>query len=672
MGDIRFGRGRRSGRATIAISVVAAAACAAILASTALASPPPTWTAPVPADQGHSLTAVSCPTLTLCAAIDNVGNVVTSAAPASATPGWQVNLTAGLLSPTSISCPQAAFCVATVSGGKIASAASPSGMWTSTLIDPPTGTPVHTLTGVSCPTSALCVAVDDHGNLLSSTNPTAGAPAWSPPGSIDTTTAINAISCPTTTFCAAVDAKNQVLTSTDPTTASSWKSTLLATSATAISCNAATACVAVDATGNAYATANAGTPPVTWSTTPVEPSQSTNVPKSVSCTDSGLCVIVDDHGNAITSDNFTAARPTWTAAAIDTNPLTGVSCLVAGFCVAVDANGQAVAGTSPLGSATTGTGTASDQTDATLTATIDPGDAAVTACVFVFGTSTAYGGVAPCATTPAPGGGPQAVSAQISGLTASTTYHFAIEVTTGVAALDGADATLTTPAPLKANPSLAGTPAVGSTLTCKPNVTTTAAETVAFQWLSDTVPIANANASTYAVQQTDATHHLSCQVTIAGDGGSATAVSGFNAIPNTVGLKVSESVVGTAKDSARGSVSAPVTCSSLAAGSCTFTLTLTTPQIVNHKRKKVTIGSTTAKVAIGATKTLTVVLNAAGRNLLARKHRLAATFTVAGTLLGTLTAPLQTDKFTFTAAKAKKKHATRHTKAARHATRRPR
>ena len=48
----------------------------------------------------------------------------------------------------------------------------------------------------------------------------------------------------------------------------------------------------------------------------------------------------------------------------------------------------------------------------------------------------------------------------------------------------------------------------------------------------------------------DETHHLSCQVTIAGDGGSATATSGFDAIPSQTGGKITESVVGTAKHGA--------------------------------------------------------------------------------------------------------------------------
>jgi hypothetical protein len=259
------------------------------------------------------------------------------------------------------------------------------------------------------------------------------------------------------------------------------------------------------------------------------------------------------------------------------------------------------------------------------------------------------------------------VTATISGLTAGTTYHFRIDAATAVAAADGADASFVTPVPIKPNPSLSGTPAVGTTLTCKPNVTLTGSEVAAYQWLNDTVPITSANAATYVVQTTDATHHLSCAVTISGDGGSASATSGFDSVPAVGGNKVTESVAGTAKDSS-GTVKVPVTCSPQAAVRCTFTLTLTTIETVKHNRKPVTIGSSKATLGLGATKTLSVSLSAAGRTLLAKKHTLPITFTVNGTLIGTLVAPLQTDKYTFSTSKAKKKHK----KAARHATHRHR
>ena len=44
---------------------------------------------------------------------------------------------------------------------------------------------------------------------------------------------------------------------------------------------------------------------------------------------------------------------------------------------------------------------------------------------------------------------------------------------------------------------------------------------------------------------------------------------------------------------------------------------------------------------------LSVSLNAIGRRLLRERHRLLTTLAVSGTILGTLTANLQTDQFAF-------------------------
>jgi hypothetical protein len=637
------------------VAAGAAASAAAIFAVSALAAPAPTWSSLTQADSaGNTLSAVTCPTAALCVAVDAQGHAIQSATPA-ANAGWQQNAGAGLTSPSSVACPQGALCVATESNGQIAATGNSAGVWTPATID--SG---HALTGVSCPTTGLCVAVDNAGGVLWSTSPTG---AWSGRVAIDGTTPLNAISCPTTGLCAAVDNTGNVLVSTAPTSGSWQKTRIGSASLNDIACASSAACVAVDATntGYVYATANATAPPVTWSATPVDAG---HVPTAVSCGDAGLCVFVDDSGTAFSSDTFTAARPTWTAAGVDPGgDLTGVSCNAAGFCVAVDSVGRVVTAVSPLPAPTTGTGTAADQMNATVTGSVDPGDAALTDCHFDYGTTTAYGASVPCASTPGAGGGPQAVSAQIGGLAAGTTYHFRIAAATAVATAAGADATFTTPPPLKPNPSLSGTPAVGSTLTCKPNVATIATEVVVFQWLSDTAPIANTNGATYIVQPTDATHHLSCQVTISGDGGSATATSGFAAIPAQAGPKITESFAGTAKNLSR-KIKVPVTCSPQAASRCTFTLTLTTRETVDFTTMNVPIGSSKSTLGPGAAATLSVSLSPSGRTLLTQKHTLAVLFTLKGTLVGALTATLQTAKFKFTAPKPPpppkpKKHTTK-------------
>jgi hypothetical protein len=368
--------------------------------------------------------------------------------------------------------------------------------------------------------------------------------------------------------------------------------------------------------------------------------------------------MVDHSGNVRESDNPTASRPTWALTAIDSADatLTGVSCLSAGFCVAVDSVGHTIAATLPAPVVATGSGAASAQTTASLGASVNPNDATLSDCHFDYGATAAYGASVPCTVAPSATGGSQSVVAALSGLNAATTYHFRIVASSGVATADGADASFTTPVALKANTSVSGTPAVHSTLTCKPNVTTTPTETVTYAWLRDTVPIAGATAATYVVTSADETHHLSCQVTISGDGGSASATSGFEAAPSPQGT-ITETSVGTAKRAA-SSVSAPVTCSPQATGSCTITLFLTAKQTVHGKRQTVSVGSSTTKLAAGKTRTLSVSLNATGRRLL-KKKRLATTLTVTGTILRTLMAALQADKLVFG---TKAKHATRRTR----------
>jgi hypothetical protein len=622
--------------------VLAATLCVgAIGASVAQAAPPFAWTGTLAADGSLHINSLSCPSVSLCVAVDTTGNVSYTTTPASG--GWSGPLTIDSGNHLAVSCASVAFCLAVDNhGGMFASTAPASPAWPS-LGSPPTGAPA--LNAVSCPSTALCVAVDASGVVHSSVTP--GTLASWVGQSIDSHP-LTGVSCPTTSFCAAVDDHGYVLVTTTPT--GNWQPPLLLNAAmnslTGISCTASGLCVAVANDGNVYATADATAATPTWSSTLADAGIQLN---AVSCSDVGVCALVDQSGNVLTSDSPAGAAPNWLLAAIDGgHALTGVSCLSAGLCAAVDSFGFALAGTLAAPVVTTGSGTAASQTTASVTATVTPNDATLVDCHFDYGPTTAYGSSAPCTVVPSPTGGGQAVSAALTGLNAATTYHFRIVAASGVAAADGADATFTTPVPLKPAPSQSGTPAVGSTLTCKSNATTTAVETVSYQWLRDTVPIPVAIAATYVVVAADAGHHLSCQVTIAGDGGSASATSGFASIPSQTQGTIRESFTGKDNHGAT-SASVPVTCSPQAAGSCKITLTLTVA------RKNTVVGSSTTSFGAGTKRTLSVSLNATGKRMLRNKRKLAVTLTVRGTVLGKLTATLQTYKFTFGAGAASAK-----------------
>jgi hypothetical protein len=115
-------------------------------------------------DGPHFLHGVSCPSLKLCVAVDNIGNVITSRNP---------------------------------TGGKSA--------WRVTNVDAR-----NSLSGVSCPTSTFCVAVDNVGNVITSSNPTGGKADWKVT-KVDGRNYLYGVSCPSTTFCVAIDGIGNVI-----------------------------------------------------------------------------------------------------------------------------------------------------------------------------------------------------------------------------------------------------------------------------------------------------------------------------------------------------------------------------------------------------------------------------------------------------------------------------
>jgi Divergent InlB B-repeat domain len=107
---------------------------------------------------------------------------------------------------------------------------------------------------------------------------------------------------------------------------------------------------------------------------------------------------------------------------------------------------------------TTGAASGVSQTAATLSGTVNPDGAAVSACEVQYGTSAGYGLKASCASLPGSGASPVAVSVALSGLTAGTTYHYRFVATNPGGTVYGADATFTTAAPAKEGPKLEGPP----------------------------------------------------------------------------------------------------------------------------------------------------------------------------------------------------------------------
>ena len=295
------------------------------------------------------------------------GTVLASPAPAvAATPlSWSIVNVDGTNALNGVSCPSKSLCVAVDGAGKVLTSTNPTGgrsAWSA----PVTIDGTASLNAVSCPSISLCVAVDNNGNVLTSTNPTGGASAWSAPMAIDETMVENGdhdlkdVSCASPTLCVAVDGNGYAFSSRTPTGGSSaWSAPTLvgafAGTSYSVSCPSAALCAVVD--GDLWTSINAGG---SWS----EPG--TQLPQfleHVGCSSSSLCVADDDDGNIVASTNPTGGASAWSKPAqVDTGGriLGAISCRLA-FCAVLNTQDSDVFTSSdPTGGASAWTATPID------------------------------------------------------------------------------------------------------------------------------------------------------------------------------------------------------------------------------------------------------------------------------------------------------------------------
>ena len=99
----------------------------------------------------------------------------------------------------------------------------------------------------------------------------------------------------------------------------------------------------------------------------------------------------------------------------------------------------------PLTGVVTGTTTSITGNSATLNGTVDPGGSyASTTVVFEWGTDTSYGNQTTATQSPATGTTAQTVSANLTGLASSTTYHYRVKAANRVRTTYGTDQSFTT------------------------------------------------------------------------------------------------------------------------------------------------------------------------------------------------------------------------------------
>lgn len=304
------------------IACPSAALCVAVgrdghvLWSTDPAAVPRRWTA-ADVDGGNDMTGVSCPSTSLCVAVDGSGNVITSQDPAGGPATWTVTKVdtsktqtntdnAGSVLVRGISCPSTTLCVAVDAAGNALVSSDPTGPaldWTTTQIDTNssydcTGTGLTCqppLTGISCPSTTLCAAVDFSGNLLTTTTPTATVPWSSTPTDGGGLSSLYGISCPELGFCATVDGDAGRAITLNPADPAAQTSRSLPYSLYGIWCESTSLCLAsVESPGGISGLLGSFDPAAPASTWSLSTLGGIN---SVACPAPAVCLAADDEGN---------------------------------------------------------------------------------------------------------------------------------------------------------------------------------------------------------------------------------------------------------------------------------------------------------------------------------------------------------------------------------------
>jgi hypothetical protein len=270
-------------------------------------------------DAGNDLTGISCPSTTLCIAVDAGGDVVSSSDPTGGDAAWSVasvdrNVTAantdtgGTSLMRAVSCPSTTLCVAVDAVGDAFVSTDPtggSGAWTGSYIDPGRTRGCTTaglgcqppLVGVSCASTALCTAIDFSGDILTTTTPTATTP-WALTATSAQVGSLWALSCPTAGFCAAPDGSGKQVVTFDPAAPTVIDAHAVHDSVYGISCPTAALCLgdaeAGTGTSGLLGTADPTSRGPRWS---FGPPADVN---AVACPSTSVCIATDGEGNVFT------------------------------------------------------------------------------------------------------------------------------------------------------------------------------------------------------------------------------------------------------------------------------------------------------------------------------------------------------------------------------------
>ncbi len=317
----------------------------------ARAASPLRWSRPLLLDRPEalaSLTSISCPTVSLCVAVDDSnGRIFTSTDPDHRSArSWTHASLGSSLQLSDISCASASLCVAVgynadIGGARVVSSTDPRhGTWTVRSL------PAEQLTSVACPSVSLCVAVTASGDIFTTRHPPGH---WKRRTRLGTHQ-IDSLSCPSASLCLARSTTGAIESSTDPSGGKrTWRVVNRRLQPDAIDCPSASFCLA-DGSGFIAASTHPrtggwrqvgtymGRVPAWCGCSGVDP----NALGPIACSGTSLCVIFDatfSRGPLILTHPLSGHWTARAAPAMDNG-----TCPSPALCVALDGSGSVIIG----------------------------------------------------------------------------------------------------------------------------------------------------------------------------------------------------------------------------------------------------------------------------------------------------------------------------------------
>jgi hypothetical protein len=337
---------------------MALASPAAIAARSAWSFASVPGTGPAPA--AHVLD-VSCPSPSLCVAVDDAGDALSTTLPRSTVGRWQTTPISPGLALTDVSCAASGFCAAVGVESFVATSSQPAGAgaaWTVSDLhltsEGNSGIERDDLLAVACASAQLCAAAtfSNANNLVVSLDPGASLPTWDTHsvGSVRSGEFFYALACPAVSLCVAVGTFGKVASSIDA--GAHWRRTYveapgasngsLTPSIVDISCPTTSFCAAVDNRRTVITTRDATGGARAWHRVRL---QHRHLLAAISCASTSLCVVLDRRGHAFTSTRPAAgSAPGWKALPIAA-PISRVACASRRLCLLVTRAGELVVGT---------------------------------------------------------------------------------------------------------------------------------------------------------------------------------------------------------------------------------------------------------------------------------------------------------------------------------------